>query len=310
MPFPSKSYQVLYFASSSSSPVFSFRRTTTTHGHHVSTHYERPTPTSILQERRRGLECWNYRTPRSTFKLKPHLFFQQYYTISTSDWLYVFSWVFWECLEKIWEFMDQEVCMVFTCGTGGVALYYLYECDDYGTCESELGFAYHSDVFLVSTRLTDGQLFSWRVEVLMWGYRYFSLFVIYTPYTIYQCRFLFFFFFWCRGFVTDFENFLDGWKGWANLIFRDGWKCKCFMSSQSTIASTHLFRRYHPGSMWCRRKLLGRKGELSHLIQFIVEKLWQLDFFLKTRHTNTRLSFLVCFWMHGRFRFVLRSVGY
>lgn len=94
---------------------------------------------------------------------------------------------------------------------------------------------------------------------------------------------LFFFFCWCRGFVTDFENCLDGWKGWANLIFRDGWKCKCFMSSQSTIASTHLFRRYHPGSMWCRRKLLGRKGELSHLIQFIVEKLWQSDFFFENK---------------------------
>ena len=34
-------------------------------------------------------------------------------------------------------------------------------------------------------------------------YRYFSLFTVYTPYTIYQY----------------------GFKGWFKMIYRDGWKC-------------------------------------------------------------------------------------
>ena len=50
--------------------------------------------------------------------------------------------------------------------------------------------------------------------------RYFSIFIIYTPYTIYQCML----------FPLSIKRFsyampIDGFKGWFKLIYKDGWKC-------------------------------------------------------------------------------------
>ncbi len=58
--------------------------------------------------------------------------------------------------------------------------------------------------------------------------RYFSLFVIYTPYTIYQCTFLFNFCVSSQDVVdcSVLFCFADGWKGWGNLLYRDSWKCE------------------------------------------------------------------------------------
>ena len=50
--------------------------------------------------------------------------------------------------------------------------------------------------------------------------RYFSLFLVYTPYTIYQCAFQLGSYFL---FLTSSKT--DGFKGWGKLILKDGWKC-------------------------------------------------------------------------------------
>lgn len=50
--------------------------------------------------------------------------------------------------------------------------------------------------------------------------RYFSLFIIYTPYTIYQCEHLHSF---SDPYLTG--SHIDGFSGWGKLILKDGIKC-------------------------------------------------------------------------------------
>ena len=51
--------------------------------------------------------------------------------------------------------------------------------------------------------------------------RYFTLFVIYTPYTIYKCEL-----------VEEPDalwltpSILDSFLGWGKMVVRDGWKCE------------------------------------------------------------------------------------
>lgn len=53
-------------------------------------------------------------------------------------------------------------------------------------------------------------------------YRYFSLFIIYTPYTIYKCELHRVHSFPCS---KSIKLTLDGILGWLKMIVRDGWKC-------------------------------------------------------------------------------------
>ena len=52
------------------------------------------------------------------------------------------------------------------------------------------------------------------------SFRYFTLFLIYTPYTIYQCKLFFYD-------VSHWHTFSppDGFKGWGKVILYDGWRC-------------------------------------------------------------------------------------
>lgn len=61
-------------------------------------------------------------------------------------------------------------------------MYYLHERNNYGASEPELVTAYDADMVFVRT------LF--YLETLAYlAPRYFSLFITYTPYTIYKCEF-------------------------------------------------------------------------------------------------------------------------
>lgn len=50
--------------------------------------------------------------------------------------------------------------------------------------------------------------------------RYLTLFVVYTPYTIYKCK---------LAEEPDAlwltPSILDGFLGWGKMVVRDGWKC-------------------------------------------------------------------------------------
>ena len=79
--------------------------------------------------------------------------------------------------------MDEAFRFVSAGWPSRLAMHYMYERHHRGADHAELGFAYHADLLLVSSfpllyrhPLTDLSV-----------YRYLSLFVIYTPYTIYQC---------------------------------------------------------------------------------------------------------------------------
>ena len=54
-------------------------------------------------------------------------------------------------------------------------------------------------------------------------FRYFSLFITYTPYTIYQCEPPVL----SIRFAHSCRSRSDGFKGWGKMILRDGWKCEC-----------------------------------------------------------------------------------
>ena len=50
--------------------------------------------------------------------------------------------------------------------------------------------------------------------------RYFTLFVIYTPYTIYKCKLAV-----ERGKLQLTTPIPDSFVGWGKMVVRDGWKC-------------------------------------------------------------------------------------
>jgi hypothetical protein len=59
--------------------------------------------------------------------------------------------------------------------------------------------------------------------------RYFSLFITYTPYTIYKCE-------PCSILVEPESNpYTDGFKGWGKMILKDGWKCEIALCTQGTL---------------------------------------------------------------------------
>jgi len=82
------------------------------------------------------------------------------------------------------------------------------------------------------------------------------------------------------------RSILDGLKGWANVVIRDGWKC-----TSGTIASPNpsssQTSRYHTGRLRCRRQLSRGQGLPFHFLSLIVVA-------ESTRHTNTPISCLVC----------------
>ena len=50
------------------------------------------------------------------------------------------------------------------------------------------------------------------------------MFAIYTPYTIYQCTFLYVLSL-TENVLLTISCFIDGFKGWGKMIIKDGWKC-------------------------------------------------------------------------------------
>ena len=95
-----------------------------------------------------------------------------------------------------------------------VAVYHLYERCDYGTYQSWMGLTDHPDLLPVSTSLRPPVLSERLCS------RYFSLFTIYTPYTVYKCK---------SPQGNDDHQLTspipDGFSGWGKMVLRDGWKC-------------------------------------------------------------------------------------
>ena len=89
-------------------------------------------------------------------------------------------------MQAVRQSLDETIHSVSSRWPGCVGVHHLYECNDYRACEQELGSAYDANVFLVRY----SHLFFPRSVVDSANSRYFSLFVIYTPYTIYQCAFI------------------------------------------------------------------------------------------------------------------------
>lgn len=72
---------------------------------------------------------------------------------------------------------------------------------------------------------------SYHVAVLLNIFaRYFSLFVIYTPYTIYKCKHIHSF---SDSHLSD--DHIDGFSGWGRLILKDGIKCTWVAANMSTF---------------------------------------------------------------------------
>ena len=115
--------------------------------------------------------------------------------------------------------MDQKICTVVARGTSGIVMYNLHECYDNGVGLTKLGVIDDANVFLVCSSSTGVSRKKYADDCLCC--RYFSLFITYTPYTMYQCT---------RPSqlslvgMTDL-NGIDGLKGWAKMVWTSGWKC-------------------------------------------------------------------------------------
>lgn len=87
------------------------------------------------------------------------------------------------------KYLDETIHSGSTGWTTLITVYHLYKCDNDGTCQSRMDIVDYAGLFLVSS---DYLKFDQGREMLVLTYllsfRYFTLFLIYTPYTIYQCK--------------------------------------------------------------------------------------------------------------------------
>lgn len=88
-------------------------------------------------------------------------------------------------METVRKYLDEAFRLVAASRSGRLAVHNLHERDDDGARRAELGVADYADVLPVSVLLGCGV----GGQAVNLACRYFSLFVIYTPYTIYKCEF-------------------------------------------------------------------------------------------------------------------------
>ena len=158
-------------------------------------------------------------------------------------------------LAALQEPMDKAVHSVSASWPGRLTVHYVHQRHHRRADHTELGFAYHADLFLVSSLPCS---FSVPVPLTCLSvYRYFSIFSIYTPYTIYQCMFPILSI--IQGRASDAKPQMDLVAGSRSFTGTGGNVCIRYSRYVTLIASlTH--RRHNFGCVRCRGELHCRKG--------------------------------------------------